>query len=196
MADQDVNKLNCDQLKRYLQERGVSTTSYKKKELQELARNAQNIGLKRSEEKNDFDSSILVRRTVPVCHDSKTIVVPHINFIPSSSWKTDLRPMLAIGLNNIFVYMLESCRWSTKKLEIYKESSGFQLFQSGHIDQVKLHKFDSSEFDSCSSANTETFQYVKGMCTRETSQKEKPYTVAVLTGDSGKIHSAFCECPS
>ncbi|XP_076095702.1 uncharacterized protein LOC143066777 [Mytilus galloprovincialis] len=173
---------NVNNLKGFLQKRGVTCYFYRKDHLVKLCDLALELQLPILNEENDVEPDItissLTRRTLVI--GGKEVIAPEVS---SVVWSVDLRFIPNIEIGDILVYMLNYCGWSGDKLKSYKRDNGYQLFQANHIDSVKI----SPQFDG-------NCYYVGGTCVPETRQKECPYDVWILVRPSGEIVSGGCSC--
>ena len=65
---------------------------------------------------------------------------------------------------------------------ITNNSNGFQLFDKGHLHDLKIQQACASDI------------YVRARYTRTTSLRETPYLVWVPLNTEGKVISGVCEC--
>ncbi|CAG2217390.1 unnamed protein product [Mytilus edulis] len=172
---------NVNDLKGFLQKRGVTCYFYRKDHLVKLCDLALELQLPILNEENDMEPDItissLTRRTLVI--GGKEVIAPEVSSIV---WSADLRFIPNIEIGDILVYMLYYCGWSSDKL-ITRTMVINELFRANHIDSVKI----SPQFDG-------NCYYVGGTCIPETRQKESPYDVWILVRPSGEIVSGGCSC--
>ena len=132
MADQknksDFNAMNVAELKKYLQERGVSVTGYLKTSLVEIASAVERMGLPvdpnfEKDKTNDVDKLIIRDMLIPNPFSLKTMN----NFNSSPPF----------GLYDIFNYLIyHSTDYDKQGLAAYKSFDDYRLFDDGYVESL------------------------------------------------------------
>ena len=130
MADQknksDFNAMNVAELKKYLQERGVSVTGYLKTSLVEIASAVERMGFPvdpnfEKDKTNDVDKLIIHDMLIPNPFSLKTMN----NFNSSPPF----------GLYDIFNYLIyHSTDYDKQGLAAYKSFDDYRLFDDGYVE--------------------------------------------------------------
>jgi len=176
----DFTLFKVSELKLYLQDRGVSCSDHRKHVLIELCQKSEDLGLAIIKTPDDFVASTAARQTVNIA--GERVKLPDLNQL--ADWCDDLKMMPDIEWTHVIVYLMESCGWNAQQVTSYKDTRGFALKDSNHLDKVKLHRLHADH----------QHLYIKADCHRQTSLSEKPYTVWVLLSLTGQIRSAGCQC--
>ena len=175
----DFSKWKVNELKEYLQARGVSCSDHKKVVLQRLCETSMDLSLPIIKTPDDFIQSTADRQTVTV--QGESVRLPPVD--SNLQWSENLAALPDIEWPNIVVYLMEKCGWDSDQLEQYRDSRGFALKESNHIDKVQIHQLHNMDF-----------LYVRAQCHRQTCLSEKPYIVWLLTKRNGHLESGGCQC--
>uniref|UniRef100_K1QDT8 Uncharacterized protein n=1 Tax=Magallana gigas TaxID=29159 RepID=K1QDT8_MAGGI len=123
-------------LKKYLQDRGISCSIGKKIDLVRLCELAEELRLEVLTSANDeeeysvFDAR---RRTVAVGNDK--IILDPVNAV--TEWSKDLASVPDFESCDVLVYLMRWCGWTHERLRLYKQDNGYRLHMACHIDDVK-----------------------------------------------------------
>ena len=179
-TNSDFSKWKVPQLKKYLQDRGISCSDHKKSTLIELCTKSDELHLPVIKTPDTYHESVQSRQTVVI--KGETVKLPSVD-CSDLQWSEDLTHLPDLDWPQIIVYLMENCGWTTQNIADYKNTRGYALKESNHIVEVKLHKLKDIDF-----------LYVKATCDRQTSPSEKPYIVWMLVSDDCHIQSAGCQC--
>ena len=175
----DFSRYSVEQLRKYLQDRGVTCAEYRKHHLIRLAEVAHELNLEVLTA-DDFPTFHADRRTV---NNRNGVSVTVADIRDVSCWFTALHSLPQVEIADIMVYVMHKCGWGPSRLRNYKKDNSWQLQQNGHISSVKLHEIPDCDF-----------VYVMCDCTPETRQSEKPYSTWVLLQNDGQVRSGGCTC--
>ena len=176
MADDALKSLetkNLPEIKKFLAERGIKTSGYRKQELLNLAKEALNQNVPVKNENNEFQAG-KKRRTV------NGITYPHPLTI--DTWNDSLADMPEIEAYDVQYYLKNNCLWTDTRLKSYKNDNSYRLHTNGHVSCVSM---------TCLPNN---LYYLKGQCTPEERQSAEPYKMWVLVNKDGTIISGECAC--
>lgn len=166
------------ELRKYLKERGVPFSSYNKNELINIVNKCITCpDLVSVVEEDDNESVRAERRTVEI--NGKLEIFP--DPLSLSGWKERVS-MPPVSTDKAMLYLIFKMNWSQGRISNWKNERGYNLFQSNHIHEVLVKETENK------------FLYIKGKCTRQTSQQEVPYDVWILTAEEGTIACAGCQC--
>ena len=162
------------EIKRFLSERGVKTTGYRKNELKDIAREVirQKISPKAE---NDQVKQDLSRRTV------NGVTYPH-PFLDTIKWSENLSNLPNVESFDVQHYLKHSCLWTNERLKSYKGDNSYRLHSNGHIKDVQVAGLDTN------------YSYVKCLCIPEERQSADPYQIWLLINLDGSVHSGQCTC--
>lgn len=170
-------------LKKYLQDRGISCSIGKKIDLVRLCELAEELRLEVLTSANDeeeysvFDAR---RRTVAVGNDK--IILDPVNAV--TEWSKDLASVPDFESCDVLVYLMRWCGWTHERLRLYKQDNGYRLHMACHIDDVKAAYHLHQEYI-----------YLRATCMPETRQNAQPYDVWILANKTtGEILSGGCTC--
>ncbi|KAK3085229.1 hypothetical protein FSP39_000245 [Pinctada imbricata] len=175
----DFRSWKVPDLSNYLKERGISVSLRRKNEIVRLCELANELQLEVISSNNDFQDMDISRRTV--LNGEEKVVVDDISTI--IDWATSLSNLPDIDFCDIFLYLMNSCKWDDERLKNYKNDNGHRLFLGRHIDNVQL-----------SGIQQDHYIYIRATCVPETRQSAAPYNVWLLLKDSGEISSGGCSC--
>ena len=80
-----------------------------------------------------------------------------------------------MNMAGLVIYLMNVCNGKDDAVRHYHQSNGYQLFDKGHIWNMKIHK-------ACASYN-----YVRVRCVKQTFLRETTYLVWVLLNGDGKV---------
>ena len=129
MADV-FRRLRVDELKKYLQDRGVLCVGKRKGELVLLAEKAGRVYEEKGE--CDHEESLRKRRRI----EGENGAVVDLNSA-TVTWTDNLSKLPVITLGEVFKYLLKQCSWSAERMANYREDDGFLMFKDQHIEHVK-----------------------------------------------------------
>ena len=131
----ELQSKTVPELKKLLQDRGISCSEYRKDKLLRLVQFAFELNLEVNDLSDDSEDALLKRITIDFNGTSRTLPKPCDQLL---EWKQDLKILPDINLGRVFAYILTACGWDTNRLQNYKDSNGFQLFEKDHIFGVTL----------------------------------------------------------
>lgn len=167
--------------KTFLQARSVPCSGYQRQKLIQLVKKAllhpslvtklEPLEERRSNEVSEERRKIIVEGREVVFTDPFTLL----------DWKDDLRDLPPIDNAQVLLYLLNKRGWTVPRISAFENERGFQLHKDNHIQGVKC-KVDGD------------FTYIKAHCVRQTSLRENPYIVWLLTTSRGTIEASGCQC--
>ncbi|XP_062568705.1 uncharacterized protein LOC134230856 [Saccostrea cucullata] len=162
-------------LKKFLTDRGIRVSGYRKHELLDLAREACRQNLQPKCDLAQDSADRLKRRTV------HGVTYPHPSS-PNIKWDDCLDKIPSIEAYDIQYYLKTSCLWTNERLKNYKSDNSYRLHSNGHISNVAMSKLDSN------------LCYIRGSSTPEERQTAEPYKMWLLVQENGTIVSGECTC--
>ena len=168
--------MNVQQLKKFLNDRSITTTGYKKDKLRTLARKAVQHDVQ-PKAADDHEESLAKRRKLQGGE------MPPID---QCTFSKDLTFLPGLDLVHITVYLASHCKWPTTKLGSYQKDKSYLLFKDRHITEV--------EISQPVTVGSEDHVYVKGRCRPQTRQSAQPYSTWVLMSSACVVKSAGCSC--
>ena len=177
--EKDIHKWTVASLKHFLKARAIPHSGYSKDALVHMVEKAINSPqLTSLTEEDDGEETNIRRRTVEVNGTSITFPDPYT----LTGWDTNLITLPPITSALCLKYLLSKMRWTAERAIAYEKERGYQLFLDKHVTDVILKHVQHQMI------------FVRGTCTRQTSQSEKPYQVWLLLSASGSIETAGCQC--
>jgi hypothetical protein len=183
----DFKIWTVDMIKKYLLDKGVTTTGYKKELLIILAQCVEGCRLPSDPDHARIDTkAILNKKLVELSCDCGNPFS-----LEDSLFSTDLSESPDFGLYDIFNYLLYSrTDYDRKKLKAYKSFEDYRLFYDGNVENLEFCK---------SIANSDMCLFraaVKPTQRDQTYLKKHTYRLwFLLSKSSGSIALAYCECP-
>ena len=110
------------------------------------------------------------------------IHLPDPRCVPDDDWKDDLSQLPKITFPDIYVYLINSKgKYTSENLKAYKSLSSWDLFKSGHVGKLEVHKPSTSL----------RFMRTKVRASQKVSAS---YETWVLCHADGSVKSAHCMC--
>ncbi|XP_061195896.1 uncharacterized protein LOC133204152 [Saccostrea echinata] len=162
------------ELKRFLQNRGVTCHFYRRDHLLRLCKLAAELNLEVLNDESDELQSV-------VNGNNGKDFLPIQNV---TKWSTNLATLPSIESCDVMVYLINNCGWEASRLTSYKKDNGYKLHIDNHISDVNI-----AEVTNCI-----PYFYVKACCVPETRQTEAPYVTWVLLKTNGQIFAGGCSC--
>lgn len=176
----DFAKQDCATLKKYLQQRGISTTAYKKESLVKLARCAEDIALQTDPDHRESDSVDQLKRNLQELGFHSTDPF-------SLHFGDSFHEAPRVGLYDIFNYLIRKrTDFDQKATKAYKSFEDYRLFYDGHVLDLKCNV---SETFCC------YFARVRPTQRQKTYQHQDSYKLWILADRDGDIQLAYCQCP-
>ena len=167
-------------MKRYLRERGINTTAYRKESLVKLATCACDIVVQIDPHETARDIFGKVRKNLEQLNFSVTDPF-------SLSFSDDLKQSSKVGLYDIFNYFISKrTDFDRKSTKAYKGFEDYPLFYDGHVVELKCCK---TGIYCC------YFARVRPTQRQKTYLQTDSYKQWVIADEDGDIVLAFCQCP-
>ena len=178
----DASPVDCWtvlELRTFLKDRGVPFSNYNKHELTRMVKKCiAGPHLVDVREVDDDESVHDQRRCVEINGEEEIFPNP----LSLSGWEKNLGAMPPVSLDKAMLYLIFKMNWPQARVTNWKKERGYDLFQSDHVHEV------------CMKQTNHSFVFIKGKCTRQTAQQERPYVVWILTTEEGNIACAGCQC--
>ncbi|KAK3107381.1 hypothetical protein FSP39_013321 [Pinctada imbricata] len=136
----DFRSWKVPDLSNYLNERGISVSLRRKNEIVRLCELANELQLEVISSTNDFQDMDINRRTV--LNGQEKVIVDDISTI--IDWATSLSNLPDIDFCDIFLYLMNSCKWDDERLKNYKNDNGTNAL----LLQTLRTESDESDGDS------------------------------------------------
>ena len=169
--------MTVQQLREFLNSRGVPNAGKQRQELETLARKADEVYTAREE--CDRAESEKKRRCVRA-HDGS---VRDLNE-KTVAWTKDLKKLPFITCTDVFVYLSVDCSWTRERMKRHKEDDGYRMFIDNHVEEVELGTIQGDN----------DFLYVRGRVKPEQRQTASRYSTWILCAASGEVKSGGCGC--
>lgn len=121
----NLTKWTVVELRKYLQNRGVSTTGYSKRQLVDMVRQAKDSPQILGEVQGKDNEEINTRRRT-VLISGKQEVFPHPETL--SDWHQDLDSIPHVTNAHCLMYLMLKQNWPSNRVQVYEKERGYQLF--------------------------------------------------------------------
>ena len=177
----DFNSMNIEQLKTYLQERGVPASSYNKVQLIILAKAVfeMDLPVDLNFESDDLTPHLERRTTLP---NGTKVLDP----FKMTELTNDLSFLPPFGLLDIFNHLIMSRVDCDKEgLSSWRSFEEYSLFLDGYVRSIKQKTIDDA---------VETFHVIVAAQKDKTPEGNRCYKLWFILDKRGSVYSAFCQC--
>lgn len=183
MSSDKFSKYTVAQLKRYLQDRGVTVSGFRRQLLLEVASAVDRCQLPTDPDYQNVDAKVTI--------DDKLKAVG----LQDSPWSmndfsSDLSDIPDFGLYDIFNYLLCSrADYDRRKLKAYKSFEDYRLYYDGHVELLEYKNLTDKSLCIFRSR-------VRPTQKAKTFLKKDLYDVwFLIDAKHGEVKLAYCECP-